>query len=215
MRIGAFTDSCLRLLSSFEYSKTELDFERRDVLNLLNDGIGAVIEANFFKEYNIGEFGNIDAGFLQTFEDVPVLYSANRQKYYSDIPNLPIALPSGLGCYEITSMTDQSAVFVPISAGSAGLFKGLEAEFMFGESSYRQEGKRVYYTGGNFQEQTNPTVLMNILCDTSNLTLDDELPVPSNYIGQVRTAIIQIITQGLQIPVDTDIDSTPNNRKVK
>ncbi len=213
MKIGEFADSCLRLLSSFEYSKSELLFERRDIFNLLNDGIGTVVEANFFKEYSIQEFGNIDAGFVQTFEDVPVLFSTSRQKYYSILPSLPIALPSGLGCFEITPMEDQSAAFIPMSVGSAGLYKGMESEFLFGENGYRQEGIRIWFQGGKFKEQKTPKVLMNILCDTSKLTLDDELPIPANYVGQVRTAILGIIMQGLQIPADSSLNSTPDNRK--
>jgi hypothetical protein len=212
MKIGEFLDSCLRLLSSFEYSKSESLFERRDVKNILNDAIGAVVEANFFKEYGIGELGVVDAGFIQTFE-VPVLFSTTRNKYYSILPNLPIALPSGLGLFEVTPIEDQSAAFIPLQQGSAGLYKGLESENLFGEAGYRQEGIRIWYQGGKFKGQISPMVLMNIICDTSNLTLDDNLPVPSNYIGQLRSTVIGIMTQGLQIPADTSNNATPDNRK--
>lgn len=217
MLIGVFCDSVLRLLSSFQYSKSELNFERRDIFNLLNDGIGNVVTANFWSEYNMGDMGAVDAGFIQTFDNnglgVPVQHSLLRDAYYTDLPALPIALPSGLGLFEVVPPKDMSAAYIPLSQGSAGLFKGLESERLFGEAGYRQEGKRIWYVNGDFQNQKNPVVIINMICDTSNLTLDDELPIPPNYVGAVRDAIIQIMTRGLQIPADTSSDSAPNNRK--
>lgn len=217
MKVGEFCDSLLRRLSSYAYTKSEVRYQRRDILPYLNDGIGTAVEADFFKEYNLGNFGNVDAGFIQTFDNngagIPVLYSTTRNAYYVDLPNLPIALPSGLGLFEIFPSQDPSSAYVPLQPGSAGLYKGLESENLFGEAGYRQEGRKAWFVNGDFKSQHNPTVIINMLCDTSTLSMDDELPIPPNYIGLIREATFKSMVEGLQIPVDTTLNSTPDNRK--
>lgn len=216
MKLGIFCDETLRLLSNFEYAKSELNFERRDVRANLSEAIGMALTANFWdnqkSEWNRGNF---DAGFLTTFESVPVVFSTSRKKWYCVLPSIPVALEGGLGLYEITPMEDQSTAFVPMKAGSAGLFKGLAAENLFGEPGFRQEGIRAWFANYNFASIKNPAVLINMVADVSELSLDAELMVPSNYLAQVRGYVIQLLTQGIQSPVDSAIDQTPSNKIVK
>lgn len=210
MRKGTFCDSVLRLLSSGSYNKSEFLFQRRDVAEYLNDAIGKVIEANFFSEYNLGLKGNIDAGFLTTFPNVAVSFDQTRQLYYSDLPALPIALPSGLGVFEISPMQDQRSAFVPLLPGQAGLFKGLEAENLFGEVGARQEGRKIWYKNINLTGENITAVLMNIACDTETLSMDDQLPLPPNYRTQVREQVLNFMGFGLAGQPDSNINKQPN-----
>ena len=208
MKVGAFCDSVLRKLTSGVYSKTEYRIERRDVLNYLNDGIGAVVKANFWENYQLGNPGNIDPGFLTAYENIPVLFSASRGAYYSDLPVTPIAIERGMGMYEVFPSQDPSDTFIPMMPGSYGLFKGLAAEYLFGEKGAMQVGRRLWYKNINQAGDPITEVSGNILADASTLSMDDELPVPADYLAQLRTIVLGFIT-GEAFP-DKQLNATPN-----
>jgi len=207
---GEFCDEVLRLLTAGNYSVSEFRFTRNDVSMHLNGAIGSVVKANFWENYNKGDKGAIDAGFFQTFE-VPVLFSESRNRYYSDLPVMPLALERGLGICEITPLQSQRDAFIPLMIGDAGLYKGLDSENLFGEVGFRQEGKKVWYQGINDIEDNITMVLMNIVGSTLDLTMDDELPLPSDYYLQVQQSVIQQMRIGL-MKQDTQSDSNPTFR---
>ena len=212
MQKGLFCDEVLRTLSGGNYSVSDFKFERRDVAIHINGGIGAVIKANFFENYNLGDKGAIDPGFLSTFEDVPVRLSTSRNLYYSDLPTLPISLERGLGIYEVAPMQDESSSFIPLGAGSAGLYKNLPSENLFGQIGYRQQGKRIWYKNiGATHCVCETGVLIVMVADTLPLAMEDELPMPSDYYLQVQEAVIMAMAKGL-VKQDTVIDANPSKR---
>lgn len=203
---GLFCDEVLRVLTSGAYSVSEFGFERRDVAIHLDGGIGAVLKANFFENYTLGDRGTVDAGFMTPFESVPIQLHSVRKAYYSKLPSIPMALEGGLGVYEIFPMEDPSAAFIPMRAGNAGLFKGLAAEHLFGEPGFKQEGMNVWYKNINTAGIQYTAVMMNLICSTINLSMDDDLPLPMDYFNQVRDSVINLM---LGVPQKTDsiIDS--------
>lgn len=207
---GAFCDEVLRILTGGNYSVSEFKFTRNDVAMHLNGAIGALVKANFWDNYKMGDKGAVDAGFFQTFE-VPVLYSESRKQFYSDLPVMPLALERGLGICEITPIQSQRDAFVPLMIGDAGLYKGLDSENLFGEIGFRQEGKKVWYQGINEVEDDMTMVLMNIVGSTLNLDMSEELPLPSDYYIQAQQIVIQEMLRGL-VKQDTQQDSNPTFR---
>lgn len=207
---GAFCDEVLRILTGGNYSVSEFKFTRNDVAMHINGAIGALVKANFWDNYKMGDKGAVDAGFFQTFE-VPILYSESRKQFYSDLPVMPLALERGLGICEITPLQSQRDAFVPLMIGDAGLYKGLDSENLFGEIGFRQEGKKVWYQGINEVEDNMTMVLMNIVGSTLNLDMSEELPLPSDYYIQAQQIVMQEMLRGL-VKQDTQQDSNPTFR---
>ena len=146
--------------------------------------------------------------FTTTFEDVPVLFSEARNLYYSELPTLPITLERGLGIVQVSPMKDEASAFIPLAMASSGLYSGLPSENLFGLPGYRQQGRRIYYKN---VVQGNPAtidgVLIVMVSDTLPLSMDDELPMPSDYFVQVRDAVIKNMV-GVPAVQDTIIDSS-------
>mgnify|MGYP003606629193 CR=1 FL=1 len=210
MKKGVICDEVLRKLSRFNYSKSDMNFERRDVAFHINGGIAAAVIAHFNGMYNLGEKGVVDPGFLTTYEDVPVLFDAKRQLHYSNLPGLPIAMENNLGVYEISPMQDQYNTFFIQRAASAGLYSGLYASNMDGNTMARQEGKKVFYTNIKKGQCEIEPVLMLLVVDTFDLDMSDEIPMPANYQDFVVDATFQKMAQSLGIKTDVKTDGTPN-----
>lgn len=211
MQKGYFCDEVLRSLTSGNYNVSEFKFERRDVAAHINGGIAAFVKANFFENYNLGDKGWIDAGFTTTYESVPVIYSSDRDLYYSELPTLPISLERGLGIVQVSPMKNESDAFIPLGMATSGLYKGLAAENLFGLPAFRQQGKRIYYKNVvQGHPATIDGVLIVMIADTLAFSMEDELPMPADYFIQVRDIVIKNMVGSLSIPQDTTIDSNKN-----
>jgi len=210
MKKGVICDEVLRKLSRFSYSVSEMNFERRDVAFHINGGIAAAVIAHFNQMYSLGEKGVVDPGFLTTYEDVPVLLNESRGLYYSNLPTLPIAMENNIGLYEISPMKDQADTFFIQRAAAAGLYNGLYASDMDGQTMARQEGKKVFYTNIKKDGCDVAPVLILMVADTMDLGMDDEIPCPANYQDIVVDATFQKMAASLGIKTDSKTDGAPN-----
>lgn len=212
MTKGIFCDEVLRLLSSGAYSVSDFKFERRDVAVHINGGIAYVVKANFFENYNLGSPGWIDPGFLTTYEGVSVTFNSERNLWYSDLTTLPISLERGLGIQQVSPMQDEASAFIPLGAASAGLYKNLPSEYLFGKVGYRQQGSRIYYKNlaqGHCACETG--VLIVMVADTLGLTMESELPLPSDYFLQVQEYVLNVMVKGLT-KQDSVIDANSSTK---
>ncbi len=206
---GAVCDEVLRMLSRYAYSKSELNFERRDVEFHINSALAEVVVMHFNGMYSLGEKGVVDAGFLSTYE-LDVKKDENRNAWYSDLPALPIAMENNLGLYEVSPIQDQSSTFFIQRPGATGLYSGLYAANMDGSALARQEGKKIFYTNVNTTSEDVKSVLVLMVADTYGLSMADDLPMPANYQGIVVESIFSKMASSLGMPIDRKIDGTNN-----
>lgn len=215
MKKGFFCDEVLRSLTGGSYSVSDFKFERRDVAAHLDGAIAAVVKANFFENYKLGDRGLVDSGFTTTYEDVEVKYSDSRAIYYSDLPTLPIALERGLGVAMVAPMQDEGSALIPLSLASSSMHKGLPSDNMFNIAAYRLQGKRIYYRNLMPKGSTAPSeyrMLIIMISSTLGLSMDAEIPMPADYYPQVHQAAISAMVGPSQIKQDSVMDSNSSTK---
>src|SRR3972149_454294 len=79
---------------------------------------------------------DISSEFETTYENIPVLKDANRDRLYSVLPAQLISLMikgnsgNSIGVRQISGMKDEYSVFIPTNSNDTGVFYGLEAASM-------------------------------------------------------------------------------------
>lgn len=202
---GYFCDSVLRLLSNFQYSKSEFLMERRDVESYIDEAIGQAVKAEFWNNYNAGDRGDIDGGWLTPFT-VSVQKDNVKNLYYSILPITLVALERDLGMYQISPIGNDSEAFIIERTGTAALFKGLESSNGFGEIIARRIGNKVYYYGMSEMNKSDE-VDMLLVGSTLEIPMGDELRIPTDSIATVRQYVVNILSTGIG-KNDTATDQT-------
>lgn len=125
--------------------------------------------------------------YVTTYENVPILFDSVKKVYYSDIKRV-ISLPDQSGVVQVSSMEDQSVIFIPASANAS--FKYPNIQDLVGTTPvYYNEQKRLIYL--NYSPNTNITsALVKLVVDRSELDEEEDYQIPAGEIEDLITGLV-------------------------
>ena len=119
--------------------------------------------------------GSISRTYLQVFEDVPVKYNGNRNKYFSELPYEYLNLDEDRGIHQISAMKDEDNVFIPVRNGMSSLLANTPQGRMEGKVSYFPEGLRNVFYRNDMDSLGITTVLVKIIVGDTNMIIPKHL----------------------------------------
>jgi hypothetical protein len=114
--------------------------------------------------------------YLTEYEDLPIKLDEKKNLYYTDLPAKVISLPNQLGVFQVSTMQDQSSIFIPTTVNSQWLYPNL-AEILQGNSGYYNEQKKIYFVNYNPNDNTD-TILLKLIVDRSELDEEADYQIP-------------------------------------
>ena len=119
--------------------------------------------------------GSISGTYLQVFEDVPVKYNGNRNKYFSELPYEYLNLDEDRGIHQISAMKDEDNVFIPVRNGMSSLLANTPQGRMEGKVSYFPEGLKSVIYRNDMDSLGITTVLVKIIVGDTNMIIPKHL----------------------------------------
>lgn len=150
------------LSSSFAITELEIGKQIDQVTN-------AIIRINCLN-------GNWD-DYLTTYENIPIVKDTNKDIYYCTLPAKVISIPNQMGVFQVSTMKDQSSIFLPATANAAWLYGEDLAISLQGNSGYYNEQDKLYFL--NYNPSTNTdTILLKLIVDRSELDEEEDYQIP-------------------------------------
>lgn len=115
--------------------------------------------------------------YLTTYENVSIIKDERKNLYYCTLPSKVISLPNQMGVFQVSTMQDQSILFIPATANASWLY-GEELNITLqGNSGYYNEQDKLYFI--NYNPSTNTdTILLKLIVDRSELEEDVDYQIP-------------------------------------
>ena len=158
---------------------------------------------NYWLETKTEGEKTINPLLLTTFENVPIVYSDDHLRYYSDLPKNVITLPKGRAL-KITTMCGKKCF--PLDEGSEAL------EEYYGQYkamiSFKLEGPRRvwWYNKPKLVSAIRPSYIVAI----HDLDDDDEIILPSDAYAKVVDMMINFLNGEKMANKDYTEDQKPN-----
>jgi hypothetical protein len=172
-----------------------------EIYKALEQSINRLIKAQQFKEtYAVGETIP-DGCVLATYENVSVVQWKDVSK--STLPAMPVALPKGMGVFEIALQDDAfGAEFIPIQPGqfTMALAQRLMNDLL-GQVGYEPIGPEVVYTKDLTGEGVTEVRMRLVVMDASKYGEYDMLPISADMEASVVEELVNLFR------------SEPNNPK--
>ncbi len=160
--------------------------QQEDIDWLICDAANYLIRSNLYQNMQLDGRRAVDPLFIQTYTNVPILFDADREKYYFDMPATPISLNRGLASYEIGWMIDEESAFVPVPPGWSAMLKSSPAKRLEGNIGVMLEGLKAYLIV-NFETYKDKVkvLLVKMIGSLKNIDQDAEMPIPDDYIWPI------------------------------
>jgi len=129
--------------------------------------------------------------FTKTYNNIPVVYDADTDIWYSTLPVAIIQLPmSGDGVMSIHSMKGKGIEFAAKKAGMQEIHQNLEVNTLSGPIPYWLMNGRVEY-GIKSGIDTNTKVRMRVIPQFGALDMLEEIHIPSGKDEQLMELVVQ------------------------
>jgi len=154
------------------------DFREVDILADIarNGAMGRYLESHH----------DLMAEFYSPFY-VKTKFDPIRSKWYLNLPAGFVKLRESF--IIISPVQNDSVQFIHTLSGDEWLFKGLDAENMEGQTSYKVENKKVIFKGLESQYH-NSEVLVKMIANISNLSDTDTFPVPQMFEQEILDYVL-------------------------
>jgi len=149
---------------------------------------------------NLPSGGTIpDSMHLATYEDVAVTRTSNERSKCT-LPVTPISLPRNAGVNEIRpvlNLVDSGDrmlgnPIIPMQAGQNFLLKADKLlNDLLGQWSYEINGNTVVFSKDLTVYDITKVDMKLVVFDINNYTINEDMPIPADYIGQLEDEIIQ------------------------
>ena len=126
-----------------------------------------------------GDWGMLDA-YAKPFTNVEILYDAERNEKYSNLPVQPVSLPKNRGVRLISAMRDQKYRFIYRDNNSNNIFGNLDVEDVILEPRFYVEGGRKAFYDGHLPINMDK-VLMKLIVPFDQLDYEDDVTIPQGY----------------------------------
>lgn len=167
-----------------------------DVATYLTPAINYAITKQYYITKREEGESTVSDEFVATYYQ-PVLFDAQRDAYYSDLPAKLISMPKNRGIRYVGAIKgDNQFVEASLTATKHdSYYTGSTAN----ETIYRLVGSKLYYSNisGTVKE-----VIIQMIANINDLDDEDELPVPSGTEIEVIDLCIQFFTGQRQMPQD-------------
>jgi hypothetical protein len=150
------------LSSSFAVSELEVGKQIDQVTN-------AIIRINCLN-------GSWD-DYITTFDNVSITLDESRNIYYCVLPSKVISIPNQMGVFQVSTMKDQSNIFLPVTANASWLYGFELSDVLQGNSGYYNEQDRLYFVNYTPFDNTDK-VLLKLIVDRSSLDEEEDYQVP-------------------------------------
>ncbi len=144
--------------------------------------------------------GSISGTYLQVFEDVPVLFNPNRNKYYSELPYEYLNLNEDRGIHQISAMKDEENAFIPVRNGMSSLLSNTPQGRMEGKVSFFPEGLKNVIYRNDMDRLGITSVLVKLIVGDTNMI------IPKHLVADIIKEV-QGIIRFIEKPQDKVTDS--------
>ena len=173
--------------------------DERDVWDSLEHKVNAMFKLTQFNT-NLPSGGTIpDALHLATYEDIAVTRTSNNRSKCT-LPVMPISLPRNAGINEIRPVLNEvesgdrilGNPTIPLQAGQDFLLKAdTLLNDLQGQWGHTPNGKTVVFTKDLTTYGITKVDMKLVVFEISQYTIHQDMPIPSDYIGQLEDEIIQ------------------------
>ncbi len=157
---------------------------------------------NYWNETKAEGERTVNPTLLQSFDDIDVLYSTDRQQSYSDLPKRVLSLPKGRALQLNTKCGKR---IIPLGEGD----DATEQYYKCFKSviSYQLEGQKVWYYG---MSRLVEGVRGKYLVHVNDLADDDEVLLPSDGDAKVLDMMYGWLSGEKEAPKDYLVDAKDN-----
>lgn len=130
------------------------------------------------------------------YEDVALTSSENVVgKSYATLPVMPIALPRGLGIYQIYDSQHPDSPFIPILSGQRALLKtdALLSDIL-GQVSYEPKGKTIFFNKDLPLFGISTVTMELVVLDMDEYGVNDLLPIPADQEALIVERLYQMFS---------------------
>lgn len=192
-----FSDMILfKLAGGFPDSGFPID--ERDIWDALEHKVNAMFKMQQFS-INLPNGGTIPENMaLATYEDIAVTRTSNERSKCT-LPVMPISLPRNAGINEIRPVLNLVSSgdrmlgnpIIPLQAGQSYLLKADKLlNDLMGQWGYEVNGKTIIFTKDLTTYDITKVDMKLVVFEISNYSITDDMPIPSDYIGQLEDEMI-------------------------
>jgi len=173
--------------------------DERDIWDSLDHKVNAMFKMQQFS-MNLPSGGTIpDSLHLATYEDVAVTRTSNERSKCT-LPITPISLPRNAGVNEIRpviNLVDSGDrllgnPIIPMQSGQNFLLKADKLlNDLLGQWSYEINGNTVVFSKDLTVYDITKVDMKLVVFDITNYTINEDMPIPADYIGQLEDEIIK------------------------
>lgn len=114
--------------------------------------------------------------YLTTYENRDITLDTNKNLYYTDLPAKPLSLPDQMGVYQVSTMQDQSRIFLATRPNAQFLYSDINLTLQ-GNVGYYNEQDKIYFV--NFIPTENATkILVKEIVDRSVFDDEEDYQIP-------------------------------------
>jgi cellobiose-specific phosphotransferase system component IIB len=166
-----------------------------ELYKAIEQSVNRLIKAQHFKETFASGETIPEGAVLATYENVSVTQWKDVSK--STLPAMPVALPKGMGVFEISLQDDAfGAEFIPIQPGqfTMALAQRLMSELL-GQTGYELIGPEVIYTKDLTALDITQVRMRLVVLDASQYGEYDLLPIPADMEASVIEECVNLYRQ--------------------
>jgi hypothetical protein len=117
--------------------------------------------------------------------------SLNNGKSFATLPVIPITLPKGVGIYMIYDPNNPDVPFIPLQRGQLSLLKvDTLLNDLMGQVGYEAKSSTVLFTKDITTFGITDVTMELCVFDMSGYGINDEMPIPADYIGKLEDELI-------------------------
>lgn len=127
---------------------------------------------------------------IATYENIAVT-SFGSGKSKATLPITPISLPKNMGIYLIYDPNHPESPFIPLSRGQLSLLRADELlNDLMGSIGYEPRNKDIIFTKDLTMFGISSVYMELCVLEISEYGINDELPIPADYIDRVKIEIL-------------------------
>jgi len=150
--------------------------------------VGKLVDQTTNSIIGINYLNGLYDDYITTYENLEIKLDTTKNIYYCTLPAKPISVPNQGGVAQVSTMQDQSKLFLAVTANAQFLYSNI-SEILQGNSGYYVEQDKLYFV--NYNPSTNADkILLKVLVDRSVFDDEEDYQIPPSIEELILTTVI-------------------------
>jgi hypothetical protein len=188
-------EQAMRILSG-GHLKPDRTLDIRELMLHLDQLRDKAVQDYIYNSVNRGDY-HVDDSFLSFYESLSVETPGANGLAYVDLPAEPIALPNGMGIYQVSPVDDMEQVFIVCSPGQMAIYASSDALEQDGKTFCWAVDQKLYLKNNS---ESAVTILM--VASSKDIAETATYPVPPDMEKSLLQELVQMFGVMQQLPHD-------------